>query len=1026
MKYRNQKQILRASIAAAIAMTMASGVFADEKKYELDIKQQQVGLALVELGTIAGVQMMVPQNIGTNVRFAGLKGEYELAEALTEILSGSGLVYEFASSDEVVIKEANQMKKEREKINKGEIEEVTITGSRISRTNFDTPTPVQLLDRDAIEGSGFNSVGDIMQRVPALGLGQGPANAGFGTDGGAVFLDLRGMGTDRTLTLVNGRRRVSGSSLTSAVDLSTIPAAMIEGIEVITGGASAVYGADAVTGVVNVKLRREFDGLEVSGRTGISQEGDTESNTFSIATGGDFSGGKGHFGVGLTYTRDEPLYFADREHANRSIWFLPNPDNTGPNDGIPDNITVLDPRIPATHPAGTFIIGGTRYTVDPGLRPTQNDIDLGFYGSGGDGYNNGLAGYLRAGGQTTGGIMTLDYEITDKINFYSDINFSNAKTSAATEPTFDYGLSILRDNPFIPADVAALMDSNGLTSLIVNRTNVDQGKVTNSNSRDTYTIVSGLKGELGDDMHWDLFYQYGYFKNLKRQQNTRIMDRFYNALDAIIDPETGDPVCRDANARSEGCVPLNIFGLNAATPEALAWFQHERLSEIKNTQMIVGFNLAGNAFDLPAGPVSFAVGAEYRKEALSARDDGLAVTGKLDPIFSSGFEPIDAEFDVSEVYAETLVPLLSDLPFIKEFNMEGALRFSDYSTIDSTTAWKVGGNWVPVEGIRFRGTRSRSVRAPNINEFFNPGGIIATGGGDPCDSIYINDNANRIANCKALGIPEGWEDPDRAFGGWLSLTGGNPNLEEETSDSWTVGTVLEPSFVPGLRISLDYWNISIDGAINAIPIQQIVDKCVDSDTLDNAFCPLITREADLTILTIDSREINIGEMTAKGVDFQLGYTFGLDAFFGGAPGEVDLSLVGTRLLENEELVDKTDPSTLLVEDGEPDNPHWRANFTIGYRLDALRANWIMRYVGSSLVDVQRSAEFYDRPNVPGRTYHDFFASYSPAENYDLTLGINNIFDTKPPRHAAVHSGTFGSALYDSIGRYFFVGAKVRF
>ncbi len=1010
------------SIASAISLCTSLSLYADKNDiFSVEMSDQTMRTAAMVLAEKTGVQIILAKGVSADTPLQNIKGNFVLNSALDQLLSGTGLTYEYSSNDMLIVKKSDENGAKKADVDKNlSIEEVTVTGSRISRTNFDTPTPVQSIDQAAIERSGFNSIGDILIRTPAVGVGLGPSNAQSNPDAGSVFVNLRGLGTDRTLTLINGRRRVSGSNLSSAVDLSTIPTSMIEKVEIITGGASAVYGADAVTGVVNIKLKEDFEGLELSTRTGLSQEGDTESYTLGLAGGTKFADDRGSISMGVTYIKDNPLMFRDRSYSrvNQSSW--PNPANTGPNDGIPDNFTLSDWRIPATHPAGTFLINGDRYTVDPGLRLVQNDVSYGFLAQGGDGFDGGRWNQLRVGTETVSGLVSMNYELLDNVNLFADVNFANTKTQSPAQPTFDYGLSIARENPFIPDDLGALMDANGLTGLSVDRTHYDHNAVTDNFKRDTYTIVAGLDGEFDNGMNWEFFYQYGTYNTIKRQK-TRIINRFLDAIDVIADPETGDPICRSAEARAAGCVPLNILGQDAATDDALAYFQHVRLGDVRNTQSISGLSLTGDLFDLPAGSLSFAVGGEYRKETLSARDDGLAVTGLLDQVFSAGFQPIDAEFDVYEAYAEVLAPILVDKPFAKALNLEFAVRFSDYSTIGATTAWKVGGDWSPTENLRFRTTRSRSVRAPNLNELFNPGILLGAAYTDPCDAVRINDNANRLANCRALGIPEGWVDPSATFSE-LEYKGGNPALEEETSDSWTIGVIYTPSFIEGLSVSVDFWDITIDGAINALPGQQTVDKCVDSGSLDNAFCPLIDRGSDFAIDVVDTSEINIGELSAKGFDFQAAYNFDIGAL----PGDFQLTLNGTYLVEHEELVDAQDPLSLLVNDGEFNNPDWRINLGLSYRQDAMLVNWSTRYIDRSVVDAQASPEFIDYPYVASRIYHDVTVNYAFDSGYDLSLGINNVFDREPPNNAYTYHGAFSASLYDSIGRYFFVGAKLRF
>lgn len=356
---------------------------------------------------------------------------------------------------------------------------------------------------------------------------------------------------------------------------------------------------------------------------------------------------------------------------------------------------------------------------------------------------------------------------------------------------------------------------------------------------------------------------------------------------------------------------------------------------------------------------------------------------------------------------------------------------SDYSSIGSTTAWKLGASWAPIEDVRFRVTRSESVRAPNIIELFGPesrGTLNITQ--DPCDVSSIALMPNREANCRALGVPAGWIDPAASLA-LLTVLGGNQNLTEETSESWTVGMVLTPSFLPRLRLSVDWWRIEIDDAIQTLDGNTIVDNCVDSPSLNNVFCPLVTRgnligiNDPYAISRIDLRQVNVGQLSAEGVDVSVAYQFQLAELSSALNGSLDLRLSLVYLAELEELVDANDPTSLLIKDGEYKDPTWRGLLSLGYRLDKLSSTWSVRYVGSSVLDAQRSREFnvYD---VPSKFYHDLFVGYALFENTDLSFSVNNVMNQKPPQIPSLNAGAGDASLYDNIGRYFVLGLKKSF
>lgn len=906
------------------------------------------------------------------------------------------------------------------------LDEVVVTGSRIARSGFQTPTPTTVIGDDAIEISGFNNIGDIALRTPSFGIGLGSANANFSDDAGASFVNLRGLGADRTLVLVNGRRRVSGSTLSSAVDLSTIPAGMVERIEVITGGASAVYGADAVTGVMNVILKDDFDGFEVSANGGFGTEGSGgETFAANMFGGAEFADDKGGINFGLSYSKEEPLFGPQRDFTKGLSFVFANGANTGPNDGIPDNIHYHNSRLPGTHGAGTFVIDGNQYTVDPNLRLVQNDqtYPVGFIASGGDGYDPALYTPLRTEAETVSAMTTVKYELSDNVDLFVEAQFSMIDVVDARNPSsFDNSMIIDRANPFIPADVAALMDVNGLTELNMQRGHNDHGLEINNLDKKNFSFVGGFDGQIIDEWNWSAFFQYGQYDYNSQMENTRINSRFSEAIDVISDPITGDPICSSASARANGCEPLNVIGADVATQEALDYILHTRLRDVQNSQKVIGLQFDGSPLELPAGPMQIAGGYEYRKETISIRDDGLALSGDLFFTVGVGTPDTDSSFDVNEVFIEILAPLVADKKLIDEMNLELAFRSSDYSTIGKTTAWKAGGDWSLIEGFRLRATRSKSVRAPNLNELFGAGSASFQSLIDPCHITNINDNANRAANCLADGAPVGYFDPSIAASDPI-FTGGNVDLDPETSNSWTIGFVLTPAILNSVSVSVDYWDIEITDAINTVDPQSAFEKCYDSESLDNPFCSLIERGPDFAISRVNLSDINIGKLTAKGVDIQVDYR--TEMF----DGDFSLSALGTYLLEHEELGDVNDPATLIIRDGEVSHPAVRLNLTAAYKQGPWSIDLMTRYIGSAKADVQAGPEERDLNRAKAKIYNDLVIGYNFSENYRAHIGVNNLFDVTPPNLAETQfGGSFLSegALYDNIGRFITMGVSAKF
>ena len=912
---------------------------------------------------------------------------------------------------------------------------VVVTGSRIARTGFDTATPTVVISSEEITNTGLEDLGIILMQKPQIGIGLASGNDNFNRDIGSSFINLRGLGTNRTLVLVDGRRRVSGSREGSQVDLSSIPPGMIENIEIITGGASAVYGADAVSGVVNIKLKEDFEGLEVTARGGISQRGDAETYSVYLNGGGSFADGNGHASFGASIQGVERLANVERDFAfgPGRIAFIFNPADTGPNDGIADLIPASDPKaIGIPYQLGFYDSAARqRYIYDGGIIAIPQEECFGA--------SNNICttpyGYdrrertLRTPRNVFSAMSNVSYEITPDVRFKAGFDFAYSETDTNGQSFFDARIPIARDNPFLPADLATYMDDNGLTTLSVGTLHDERlGNRQYNNSRYNYTASVGFEGTLADRFDWELFYQYGRRTQNYSIGNTRIEERWLHTLDPVV--VDGQIVCADEDARAAGCVPINLFNGQPVSDADKAYFLYSFQRNVENTQSLAGFQVTGPLVALPAGPLSVALGGEYRRDKLDARDDGLAARGELYRT-DNGAQPASAAIDVLEGFVEVVAPVLSDQMLAESLEVEGAVRFSDYSSIGSTLAWKLGASWAPIEDIRFRVTRSKSVRAPNIIEAFGPqSNASASVGTDPCDVTRINDSATREANCRALGIPVGWIDPVAGFSR-TSFRGGNPDLTEEVSNSLTVGAIVTPSIVPGLRLSADFWTIDIEDAVQLPSARKIVDNCVDSASLDNAFCPLITRggfvgfDDPYVISRTDLRQINIGALTAKGIDVSAAYGFDMASLSSQFSGDMNLSLDVVHLMELEELVDPLDPSSLQIEDGESDDPSWRANASATYTLDELNVTWNTRYVGSSVIDRQRIERFGDLRN-DARFYHDLVMSYELPSQLNIQFGINNLFDTKPPSVPGASLGIFNGQLYDNIGRNFFLSVNKAF
>ncbi|MEP7246220.1 MAG: TonB-dependent receptor plug domain-containing protein, partial [Gammaproteobacteria bacterium] len=664
--------------AAILASCFAFGVaFAETPiHYELKIQPRPLGAALQELARQSGIQIVFMSRLTDGHDAPALNGQYTPEAALGALLNGTDLTFHrlndrtIAVEPKVVFRKASDASpvdstlqpvsdssaphaaqrplrlaqgagnsstspgattaEKRSDSRSAESEssplrEVVVTGSRIRRAVEDMPAPTSIVDAAAIAHTGLDNLADIMTRASQFGVGLGNNPGGDGAnsaDAGATFLNLRGMGTNRTLVLINGLRRVSGTAASSAVDLSTIPAAMIDHVEVTTGGAAAVYGADAVTGVVNVILKHPKEGIDVAVRGGTSQHGDDKRLALSAVLGQATE--RTEFSLGLSYSSEPLLHAKQRSFSRYNVSEFSNPSVTAANPYT--NLRYANWRFPNTSYGSAFVIGNTRYTIgeNGALRPTQNDATpygpLGYLGIGGDGFDEADFDVLRLQSKVFSSLANFAYHFSDSLTFTADLQLGHSSTAIPLQPNYEFS-TIQRNNPFLPAAVGALMDQNGLTQLAYGRTDVDQGISVNRGDRSTYTIVNKLDGDLGSQFKWDVAYQYGRFQGKSTLTHNRITSRYNQALNAVAGPS--GPICADPVAVAAGCKPINIFGPDAATADALVYFRDDGVTDIANSQQVIGAHLTGSLFSLPAGPLKIAAGVEDRRETQSVQTDPL-------------------------------------------------------------------------------------------------------------------------------------------------------------------------------------------------------------------------------------------------------------------------------------------------------------------------------------------------------------------------------------------------------------------
>lgn len=943
---------------------------------------------------------------------------------------------------------------------------IIVTGSRIPRPELDAPNPVVTVSDEDIVNSGTINLTDYLQTIPALqgslaSFNMSGSRAGIGTTG-LNLLDLRNFGAERTLVLIDGRRHVAGIQGLQAVDVNTIPADLIERVEIFTGGASAIYGADGVSGVVNFIQKKNFEGVTARVHSGISGKGDAGQRLIALTAGHNFANGRGNFAVAWEHGEEDRLSQHQRRRYDGSnqVGFYLNPADTdamtGTHDGIPDYVPLDDVRYFDTSREGGIDVN---FDLVPDFYGAQGlPFDHGsfvppFYQRGGSGtlvsdYGNDLLP------ETNRDIVSAvaHFDFSEAFTLYAEGKYADTRSFSLGQPTFDYYMFLPADNPYIPGAVRPFINPF-IGGVLVNRDNFDLGRRGEDIRRRTLRTVIGAKGDLSPNLSYDVSYVFGRTKVTNRYVNNILSDRFYAAIDAV-DDGNGGVTCRvnvdpnwtpfqpAVNTRppippttfSPGeCVPLNIFGDGVASQAAIDWIKADTADRSRLTQHVVSGALTGNTkgmFELPGGPVRFALGGEYRKEKSSFVADPLVQQGLT---YANVLGNAQGDFDVWEAFAELNLPLLADMPLAHRLEVDGAFRYSDYSTIGSTSAWKLGGNWAPVRDLAFRGSYSKAVRAPNINELFGATVQTAIAVNDPCFAPnQQNGTQYRAANCQSLLSGLGVSDPANftavSSGRTPGLVTSNPSLREETAKTLTAGVVLQP--VPRLVITADWYDITIRNAINTAGPGELAALCVDQASLDNPYCALITRQnggANAGLITgFALSPFNVANFKTSGLDFTVSYRQPTDG-----AGTFGVRVVGNYLHELKFVpIPGADPVNQAYLPGAP---KFQITTDLTWESGPISLDWQINYASKTYrFDRQTIASNPDivapeHLKYKARFSHDLSFRFEASEQFEFYGGVNNLFNQKPS-FALLNYGSAETGLntpVSAVGRFFFVGARVK-
>jgi outer membrane receptor protein involved in Fe transport len=1027
---------------------------------------------------------------------------------------------------------------------------ITVTGSRIRRPNLESTVPITSVGIQELTDTGDVNLGDNLNDLPSLrsSFSSGNSTRFIGT-AGLNLLDLRGLGTSRTLVLVNNRRHITGSPGDYLVDVNTIPLTLVERVDIVTGGNSAIYGSDAVAGVVNFILRRDFDGLRFRAQAGVSDQGDRPQYFAGLTWGKNFAEDRGNIAVALEYTRAEALYFTDRPdltgaYDGRCQYDLIEPQGaaggeTGlsSSDGTPDTAFLCGIRnagiynggsVAPALPTGQTCALGLANSIPAGpIRAARceangqpsifyfsdtgelvRDVignDLRVNGSGNVQGSHGST--LRDTGQLAAGItryaanLLARFEVSRAFQPFLEAKYVHIDATQEGQPSFVQGgaLGTLRcNNAFVTPQMLAQLQLVGRCTapatgtFPISRFNVDFGGRGEIHDRDTYRIVAGFEGDFMDDWHYEVAFNYGHLKTHMRSLNNLVIAdptgnffaRYVDAIDAV--QTASGPQCRintdaDPTNNDPACVPINLFGSGRPSAAALGYvnttaIRNETASELQATAFVSGDS--SQWFELPGGPVGFALGVEYRREEAFSAFDELTANGAT---FLNAIQPFDPPaLEVKEAYGEIRFPILRDMPFAQELTVEGAARVSDYNQGSTGTTWSynLGGTWAPIRDIRFRANYSQSVRAPTQSDLFSPLSENFAQLADPCSSENIGGGSRRD-NCAAAGVPatasaalvaacSGTAFPATLGGPFINclarssstsfLQGGNEDLREETGKSYTIGAVIEPRFLPGFSMTADYYHIKVENLISVLGAQQILNGCYDQAP-GNSLCSSVNRDPATGLFVppaLLAAGVNFARQVTEGLDVELAYR---RTFENGH--RLTARAIGTYVFELTNYIDPSFPDVPNRQLSELGDPVFSANLNLNYDFGAFDVTYNMRYIGKQTITAYETMHSYpglctaayarspsdpvapglgcalnsiallpptnadSRPRVhyPDVFYHSIRLGYQVNEQFSFYGGVDNLLDRLPPLGLL---GTAGGDPFDSIGRYIYAGVNVNF
>ena len=941
------------------------------------------------------------------------------------------------------------------------IDEVIVTGSRIARKDYTSSSPIATVSASAVQAAGAVTVERVITDMPQFRPGTTALSNYPPGRGGQSTIALRGTGANRSLVLLDGRR-MQPSTGGNVIDLNTVPDALVENVEVISGGASATYGSDAIAGVVNFKLKHHFNGFEVDSQVGVTEHGGGGTQQVSITTGGDFGEGrKGNAVISLSYANREALTYSERPFYSRyGAW----PAALHPAQGIVSFVPTNRPS-QAAYNAVFGAYGVAPGTVTPTTGVSFNKDQTLFTPVGATNFKNPDSDiyfvernvvtedhdqdwYAQIPLTRYSAFGRVEYELTDHLAVYSQLNYSHYSATTRINGLGGNnvsGLLVPATNPFIPADLRALLNGRALPNapFILSKGFSGVGPVVEDNTYDVFQIVAGARGDIpGTDWTWDLYGSHG-----EASQDMVINGAVSRAnLTTLLNSPTGT-----GGTCASG---YNPFGLTPVSAGCAAFLAPTAKATTNVDQDVVEANLQGKAFDLPAGELRVALGASYRRNSYAFIADPRQVNDDLIGSFNS--QSANGASDVKELYVEALVPVLKDLPLVHELNLSLGYRYSDYDTVGGVHTYKAEADWELVPSVRLRGGYERAVRAPTPAELFAAGsigsfpitGLVNGVGGDPCDirhSARMGGSGAQVrALCVAQGVNPGLVD-SYTFSGTtvLGRSVGNADLDVESADTYTVGAVWRSQFdnplLSGLSASIDYYDIKISDTIASISVPLALNRCFNLDgsnptySAANLYCGLIARDPNTgTISTVRSALDNLGAQKIAGVDVQIDYMVGLDAL--GLDAKYGRLMLNAVISKTTTFKTQDTPDAKFVDyNGTISTGHYPSLKILGsatWQVGDFELGGRWRYLGH-MVPIGCRTGGQCGKGVDDISFFDLNARWKVNQTLELRGGVNDLFDKYAPDYpfspvSSQYGRTIDPGGYDVLGRRFYVGLKARF